>query len=103
LGNCKKWFKWLALSEQRTRQQFEEKAKEAFSSSVLTIERVRGAAKRQRSYILAYAYLHRGEEAGKGTAVAKEFVDIEKMAKVQRTHRSAENLDLAYIRKLEME
>jgi hypothetical protein len=54
-------------------------------------------------YILAYAYLHRGEEAGEGAAAAKEFVDIEKMAKLQRAHRSAADQDLAYIRWLEMQ
>jgi hypothetical protein len=51
-----------------------------------------------------YAYLHKGEEAGEGATVAKEFDDIEKMAKLQKTDdQSAANQDTAYITKLEME
>jgi hypothetical protein len=100
---AKNWFERLPLSEWRTRQQFETKVKEALSTSVLTITRARGSAKRQHSYILVYAYLHMGEEAGENAAAAKEFVDIEKVAKLQKTHRSAADQDTAYITKLEME
>jgi hypothetical protein len=72
----KNWFKHLALSEWRARQQFEMKVKEALSTSVLTITQARGSAKRQHSYILAYAYLHKGEEAGEGAAAAaNKFAD----------------------------
>lgn len=40
--------------------------------------------------------------AGGGAAAAKEFVDIEKMAKLQRAHCSAAYQDAAYKRSLEM-
>jgi hypothetical protein len=62
------------------------------------------SSKRQHSCILVYAYLHKGEEAGEGARVAKEFDDIEKMAKLQKTDdQSAADQDTAYITKLEME
>jgi len=99
---AKNWFKRIPLSERKTREQFEAKVDEALSTSVLTITRVRGCARRQRTYILAYAHLHKGEEAGEGAAAAKQFVDIEKMAQLQKAHRSAADQDTAYIRKLEM-
>jgi hypothetical protein len=74
----------LPLSEWRARQQFEMKVKEALSTSVLIITQARGSAKRQRSYILAYAYLHKGEEAGEGAAAANEFADIKKWQNYKR-------------------
>jgi hypothetical protein len=105
---AKNWYKRLPLSVRKTREQFEGKVKEAFSLHVLSKEKVRGAARRQRSYILAYAHLHKGEDetvapGAEGAAAAKEFVDIEKIAKVCRVHRAASDFDAAYIRRLESE
>lgn len=95
--------KRIPLTEKKTRQQFEARVNKSLSSSVFTIEQVRGSTRRQRSYILAYGFVHRGEaEAGGGAAAAKEFVDIEKMAKLQRAHCSAAYQDAAYKRSLEM-
>lgn len=102
---AKNWYKRLPLKERKTREQFEAKVKEAFSLSVLSKEKVRGAARRQRSYILAYAHLHKEEavDGAEGAAAAKEFVDIEKISKICRVHRAADDFDAAYIKQLENE
>ena len=102
-GLAKNWFKRLPLKERKTRAQFESRVNEAISHSVVSVKRARGSARRQRSYVLAYMHLHRGESAGESPQCSKEFVDIEKMAKTCHTHRGASDLDSAYIRQLENE
>jgi hypothetical protein len=105
---AKNWYKRLPIADRKTREQFQAKVKEAFSVDVLSKEKVRGAARRQRSYVLAYAHLHRGEDetvasGSEGAAAAKEFVDIEKISKICRVHRAADDFDAAYIKRLENE
>ena len=58
----KNWFKRLPISVRRTRATFAEQVKKALSSEIVTIERVRGSARRARSYMLACIYLDEREK-----------------------------------------
>jgi hypothetical protein len=67
----KNWFKRVPIFERKTRASFVTQVKRALSSEIVTIERVRGSARRARSYILAYVYLAARQERGNTEATTR--------------------------------
>lgn len=87
------------LSEKNNKESFRNVVRKCISRNWITTERVRHNARRARSYIVAYTQLHFGDSRTNPTNDSVP-VSIEKLVKKYKTHRSALDIDSAYVNHL---
>ena len=90
------WRLRLLLEDRNTKEKFRKCVSQALNQELMTIERVRAAARHARAYIRSYHHLANMHDE---EAVPERFVDIQRIAKLLRshkTHRSAEGCDTKF-------
>jgi hypothetical protein len=86
------------LSKRKTWSQFKNLVTIALSSDMVSEKSIQASARRARSYILAYLFLHDSQNATEPTQ--QLFDDIETTAKRYRSHRGPSDQQSGFINTL---